>query len=118
VRREHRHADELRAVGPRREAGADIRERCDGTVRRLDAHTQERRVLDEVLPVAPLLRAALLHPVLFFVALFDERLAVAVLEVARAVTRRQARAKTKDISYGHRPNDDRSSPRPSMFDST
>jgi hypothetical protein len=40
--------------------------------------------------------------VLFFVALLDERLTVAVLEVARAVTRRQAGAQTKDISYSHR----------------
>jgi len=56
--------------------------------------------------------------VLFFVALFDEGLAIAVLEIARAVPRRQARAQTKDISYSQDLNDDRSSPRPSMFDST
>jgi hypothetical protein len=56
--------------------------------------------------------------VLFFVAFFDEPVAVTVLEFARAVTRREARAQTKDVSYSHGPNDDRSSPRPSMFDST
>jgi hypothetical protein len=102
MRGEHGHADELRPVGARRETGADVRDRGDGAVRRLDAHSQERGVFDEVLPVAPLLRAALLHPVLFLVALYDERVAVAVLEVSRAVTRRQARAETENVSYNHR----------------
>jgi hypothetical protein len=56
--------------------------------------------------------------VLFFVALCDEWLAVGVVEVARAVTRRQARAEAEEISYSHDVNDERSSPRPSMFGST
>jgi hypothetical protein len=39
--------------------------------------------------------------VLLAVALEDELVAVAVLELARAVARRQACAQTKDIGYGH-----------------
>jgi hypothetical protein len=51
---------------------------------------------------------------LFAVALRDERVAVAVLELARAVPRRQAYAQTKHIDEGHDANDERTAARPSM----
>ena len=88
MRREDGHPDELRSIRTRCEADADVADRGDAAVGRFDAHAQERRVLHEVLPVEPLRRAALLHPMLFAVALRDERIAVLILELARAVTRR------------------------------
>src|SRR5688572_11131180 len=101
MRREHRHVDELRAVGPSLKAGADVADGRDVAVRRLDAHAEKRRILHQVLPVAPLLRAALFHPVLLAVALHDELVAVAILELTRAVARRKACAQTKHIGNGH-----------------
>src|SRR5687768_13789927 len=101
MRSQHRHPDELGPVRPRREAAADVTERGDVAVRCFDVHAQQRRVLHEVLPVPPLFRAALFHPVLLAVAFDHELVAVGVRELARAVARRETATKTKDISDGH-----------------
>ena len=107
MRREHREVDELRMVGTGRGPLADVTGGGERAIRRVHAHAQTRRILHQVLPVAPFSGAALLHPVVLAVAYGDELVAVGVGEVPRAVARRQAGAQAEDVGDRHGAHDER-----------
>src|SRR5207247_5801939 len=99
----HSHPDALCVVRPRHEAYRDRTVTDDRSARVDDGETHAARVLEHVLPLAPLVRGLAFHRMALRVSGLDEGLAIGVRERTRAIAGRQSRVQVVE----HRRDDRR-----------